>query len=45
MKIVWSDLAFEDLNDIEDYIARDNPTRAVSFSRCSKAMTSCEWNC
>lgn len=31
MNIIWSDLAIEDLNDIEDYIARDNPTRAVSF--------------
>ncbi len=24
-------MAIEDLNDIEDYIARDNPARAVSF--------------
>lgn len=31
MNIIQSDLAIEDLNDIEDYIARDNPTRAVSF--------------
>lgn len=31
MSIIWSDLAIEDLNDIEDYIARDNPARAVSF--------------
>ena len=28
MSIIWSDLAIEDLNDIEDYIARDNPARA-----------------
>lgn len=31
MSIIWSDLAIEDLNDIEDYIARDNLARAVSF--------------
>lgn len=31
MSIIWSDLAIEELNDIEDYIARDNPARAVSF--------------
>ena len=31
MNIIQSDLAIEDLNDIEDYIARDNPARAVSF--------------
>ena len=31
MNIIWSDLAIEDLNDSEDYIARDNLTRAVSF--------------
>ena len=31
MSIIWSDLAIEDLNDIEDYTARDNPARAVSF--------------
>ena len=28
MSIIWSDLAIEELNDIEDYIARDNPARA-----------------
>lgn len=31
MNIIWSALAIEDLNDIEEFIARDNPTRAVSF--------------
>ena len=31
MNIIQSDLAIEDLNDIEDYIARDNQARAVSF--------------
>ncbi len=31
MNIIWSALAIEDLNDIEEFIARDNPARAVSF--------------
>ncbi len=31
MNVIWSDLAIEDLNDIEEYIARDNPKRATSF--------------
>lgn len=31
MTVIWSDLAVEDLNDIEQFIARDNPERAVSF--------------
>lgn len=31
MNIIWSALAIEDLNDIEEFIARDNPARAISF--------------
>ncbi|MCM1246731.1 MAG: type II toxin-antitoxin system RelE/ParE family toxin [Roseburia sp.] len=31
MNIIWSALAVEDLNGIEEFIARDNPARAVSF--------------
>lgn len=31
MRVLWSDLAIEDLQEIEDYIARDNPERAISF--------------
>lgn len=31
MNIIWSSLAIEDLNDIEEFIARVNPVRAVSF--------------
>lgn len=31
MRVIWSDLAIEDLQEIEDYIARDNPERAFSF--------------
>ena len=31
MNVIWSELAIEDLNSIEDYIARDNPERANSF--------------
>lgn len=30
MNIIWSDLAIEDLRDIEEYIARDNPDRATT---------------
>ena len=31
MNIIWSALTVEDLNDIEQFIARDNPSRAISF--------------
>lgn len=31
MKVKWSELALEDLDNIENYIALDNPERAVSF--------------
>lgn len=31
MKCIFSILAERDLEEIGDYIARDNPTRAVSF--------------
>lgn len=31
MNIIWSALAIGDLNDIEEFIARDNPARAVSL--------------
>ncbi|MCH5266670.1 MAG: type II toxin-antitoxin system RelE/ParE family toxin [Lachnospiraceae bacterium] len=31
MRVIWSDLAIEDLREIEEYIARDNPERAISF--------------
>lgn len=31
MNIIWSDLAIEDLRDIEEYIVRDNPDRATTF--------------
>ncbi len=31
MNVIWSDLAVQDLEDIEEYIARDNPDRAISF--------------
>lgn len=33
MKLVFSPRAASDLEEIYDYIARDNPTRAVSFVR------------
>ena len=41
MQCTLSPLAEEDLEDIGDYIARDNPTRAISFvrdirERCAK---------
>ncbi len=29
MNIIWSALAIEDLNDIEEFIARDNPARIL----------------
>jgi toxin ParE1/3/4 len=32
-RLVFSDLAEADLEDIGDYIAQDNPARAVSFLR------------
>lgn len=31
MKVIWSDLAIEDLDEIVEYIAKDNPERAESF--------------
>lgn len=31
MKLVFSPKAAEDLEEIGDYIARDNPQRALSF--------------
>lgn len=31
MRVRWSKLALEDLENIENYIALDNPERAVSF--------------
>ena len=36
MSIIWSDLAIEELNDIEDYIARDNPARAFQTAYTDK---------
>ena len=30
-KIIWSPAARDDLHDIVDFIARDNPNRAMSF--------------
>ena len=40
MQLVLKPLAEQDLEAISDYIARDNPARAISFvrtSRCSSA--------
>lgn len=31
MKVIWSDLAIEDLGEIAEYIAKDSPERAESF--------------
>ncbi len=31
MEIIWSPLAINDLEEIGDFIAQDNPTRAVTF--------------
>lgn len=31
MEIIWSPQSLEDIEDIGDFIAEDNPTRAVSF--------------
>ena len=31
MEIIWAPQAIEDIENIGDYIAEDNPTRAVSF--------------
>jgi len=33
MRCIFSDLAASDLEEIGDYIARDNPNRAISFIR------------
>ena len=38
MRCVFSPLAELDLEDIGDYIARDNPSRAVSFIREIRAQ-------
>jgi len=45
MKLVFSPKAIDDLEKIGDYIARDNPERAVSFileieERCRKLLVS-----
>lgn len=47
MKLVFSPKAAEDLEEIGDYIARDNPTRALSFvaeieARCRKLLVAPE---
>ena len=31
LKVIWTDPAIEDLRQIRDYIAKDNPLAAVSF--------------
>ena len=47
MKLVFSPKAADDLEEIGDYIARDNPARALSFvaeieARCRKLLTTPE---
>jgi toxin ParE1/3/4 len=37
VKLVFSDSAKQDLEEISDYIARDSPKRAVAFIRALKA--------
>ncbi|WP_295400679.1 type II toxin-antitoxin system RelE/ParE family toxin [uncultured Thiocystis sp.] len=44
MRVIFSPLAERDLEDIGDYIARDNPRRALSFvielrRQCAKIAT------
>ena len=31
MKIVWTEESMDRLNEIEDFIAQDNPTKAIEF--------------
>lgn len=44
MRCIFSDLAATDLEEIGDYIARENPNRAISFireirQRCEKIVS------